>query len=64
VASEAGRLEYKYVYRGTQSGGPYRKINAVLDPETAYTDYAVFRGQTYYYVTTERLLQRDGSGNS
>jgi len=40
------------VYRGIQSGGPYRKINSVLDPETAYTDYTVLPGQTYCYVTT------------
>jgi centrosomal CEP192-like protein len=40
------------VYRGTQSGGPYSQINSVLDPATAYIDYTVLAGATYYYVTT------------
>ena len=40
------------VYRGTTSGGPYTKINSVLDGSTAYTDDTVQGGQTYYYVTT------------
>jgi hypothetical protein len=40
------------VYRGIQNGGPYSKLNAKLDPQTAYTDYTVMANQTYYYVTT------------
>jgi hypothetical protein len=40
------------VYRGNTSGGPYRKINPVLDASTAYTDASVSDGNTYYYVTT------------
>ncbi len=40
------------VYRGGQSGGPYSKINSVLDPSTVYTDTSVIDGNTYYYVTT------------
>ena len=40
------------VYRGTQSAGPYTKINSALDASTAYTDNSVQAGQTYYYVTT------------
>lgn len=40
------------VYRGLQSGGPYNKINSVLDPNLAYTDTSVANGTTYYYVTT------------
>lgn len=40
------------IYRGNQSGGPYAKINYVLDPGTAYTDTSVIDGNTYYYVTT------------
>jgi hypothetical protein len=40
------------VYRGLQSGGPYNKINSVLDPNLAYTDTSVADGTTYYYVTT------------
>ena len=40
------------VYRGTVSGGPYSKINSVLDPSMSYSDSTVQSGQTYYYVTT------------
>ncbi|PYV71597.1 MAG: hypothetical protein DMG96_28490, partial [Acidobacteria bacterium] len=40
------------VYRGTQSGGPYSKINSVLDASTSFTDTAVQAGYTYYYVTS------------
>ena len=40
------------VYRGTTSGGPYSKINSVLDASTVYTDTSVTDGNTYYYVTT------------
>jgi hypothetical protein len=40
------------VYRGIKSGGPYRKINSVLNPSTLYTDTSVTDGFTYYYVTT------------
>ncbi len=40
------------VYRGTISGGPYSKINDVLDPSTSYTDSNVSGGNTYYYVVT------------
>jgi hypothetical protein len=40
------------IYRGNQSGGPYAKINDVLDSSTAYTDTSVSDGNTYYYVTT------------
>src|SRR5437667_2751478 len=40
------------IYRGTQSGGPYSRINSVLDVGTSFTDTAVQAGYTYYYVTT------------
>ena len=40
------------VYRGTQSGGPYTKLNSSLEPATAYTDASVASGTTYYYVAT------------
>ncbi len=40
------------VYRGTQSGGPYRQINPILNASTVYTDTSVANGTTYYYVTT------------
>ncbi len=47
----SGSVQGYYVYRGTQSGGPYGKISP-LDPTTAYTDGSVASGQTYYYVVT------------
>jgi Abnormal spindle-like microcephaly-assoc'd, ASPM-SPD-2-Hydin len=40
------------IYRGTKSGGPYSKINSVIDASTLYTDTTVVDGTTYYYVTT------------
>jgi hypothetical protein len=40
------------IYRATKSGGPYSKINSVLNASTLYTDTAVTDGTTYYYVTT------------
>jgi hypothetical protein len=40
------------VYRGIASGGPYTKLNTIVDASTAYTDSSVQSGQTYYYVTT------------
>lgn len=40
------------VYRGIDSGGPYSKINTILDPDTSYVDNGVVNETTYYYVTT------------
>jgi len=40
------------VYRASQPGGPYSKINPVLDTSTTFTDSFVQGGQNYYYVTT------------
>jgi hypothetical protein len=40
------------VYRSNTDGGPYTRINTVLDPNTAYTDDSVMGGSTYYYVAT------------
>ena len=39
-------------YRGTNSGGPYTKLNSGLIATTSYTDHTVQSGYTYYYVTT------------
>jgi len=39
------------IYRGA-SPGSYSKINAVLDPNTSYTDTTVVPGATYYYAAT------------
>jgi hypothetical protein len=40
------------VYRGTQSGGTYTKLNSSLVTGTTFTDSTAQAGQTYYYVTT------------
>lgn len=39
------------VYRGTESGGPYMKINRALVQGLTYKDENVPGGTTYYYVT-------------
>lgn len=46
------QVEGYNVYRAIKSGGPYTKINSILDPSTTYVDDTVLAGQTYYYVTT------------
>jgi hypothetical protein len=40
------------VYRGSQSGGTYTKLNSSLVTSTTFTDSTAQAGQTYYYVTT------------
>ena len=40
------------VYRGGTRGGPYSRINSVLEGSTNYTDSVVKAGATYYYVVT------------
>jgi hypothetical protein len=41
------------IYRGTQSGGPYSKVNSSLISTASYSDSTVVAGDTYYYVATE-----------
>jgi len=52
------------VYRSIVHGGPYQRINNVLDSSTNYTDYNVVAGATYYYVATEVNNQGQESGYS
>jgi hypothetical protein len=40
------------VYRGTQSGGPYAKVNSSLRTATSYADSSVQSGHVYFYVAT------------
>jgi len=40
------------VYRGAKTGGPYSKINPILDALTSFTDSTVKGGTTYYFVVT------------
>jgi len=50
-ASSSAVVGYN-VYRSTNSGGPYTRINGSLQGSTSYTDASVQSGKTYYYVTT------------
>jgi hypothetical protein len=40
------------IYRGTQTGGPYSKLDTSLDASISFSDSTVLAGQTYYYVVT------------
>jgi hypothetical protein len=52
------------VYRGTQSGGPYTKLNSSTMSSTTYTDSSVQSGTTYYYVATSVDANNVESGYS
>ncbi len=40
------------VYRAGASGGPYAKLNGVVDPYNNFLDPSVLSGRTYFYVVT------------
>ena len=40
------------IYRGVQSGGPYTRLNASIQPSSTYSDASVLSGATYFYVVT------------
>jgi len=40
------------IYRGTQSGGPYTRLNSSPQPGTSYSDATVSSGKTYFYSAT------------
>jgi hypothetical protein len=52
------------LYRGNRSGGPYKKINDVLDPNTSFTDLTVSAGHKYYYVATAVNWKKRESADS
>jgi hypothetical protein len=52
------------IYRSVTSGGPYSKINPVLNASTLYTDSTVADGVTYYYVSTAVNSSNAESGYS
>jgi hypothetical protein len=52
VANTDPDLEGYNLYRATQSGGPYTKINTSLITTNTYTDTDTVDGTTYYYVVT------------
>jgi hypothetical protein len=41
-----------FVYRSTTSGGPYTKLNAVIDTQAAFADTGLLSGTYFYVVTT------------
>ena len=41
-----------YVYRGTESGGLYRRLTSTCVSGTSFVDSSVVSGQTYYYVVS------------
>ena len=50
------------VYRGTQSGGPYSKLNASPTTALTFTDNTVSSGATYFYIVTS--VAADGTESS
>lgn len=52
TASTSSNVTGYNVYRGTQSGGPYTKINAFPVAAMTFIDTAAQASATYYYVTT------------
>lgn len=51
IASPSTIMGYN-VYRGTQTGGPYTRVNASVQPTTSFSDTSVVAGATYFYVVT------------
>jgi hypothetical protein len=52
VASTSPNVTGYNVYRGSNSGGPYSKLNSSLVSATTYTDNTVQAGLNYFYVLT------------
>jgi ASPM-SPD-2-Hydin domain-containing protein/centrosomal CEP192-like protein len=49
--SQEGASGY-FVYRSSQNGGPYRKLQDTALSSTEFTDTGLAAGRTYYYVIT------------
>ena len=64
-SSSTDTLGYN-VYRGTQSGGPYVKLNPALLANPDYLDTTVLAGQTYYYAVTaaSAVMESDRSAEA
>ncbi len=60
-STSSGIVGY-YVYRGTEAGGPYSKVNSSAIAGTQYTDSSVQAGHTYYYVV--RSVESNGVQSS
>lgn len=52
------------VYRSTQSGGPYTKLNAAPITVLIFTDNTVSSGATYFYIVTSVAADGSESGPS
>ncbi|HKQ46479.1 MAG TPA: endonuclease [Phycisphaerae bacterium] len=52
------------VYRSTTSGGPYSPVNGALVTASAFSDFTVSNGVTYYYVVRAMDGSNNESGNS
>jgi hypothetical protein len=52
------------VYRATQSGGPYSKLNTAPLTVLAFTDSTVTSGTTYFYIVTSVAPDGTESGSS
>jgi hypothetical protein len=64
TASTSNNITGYNIYRGIKNGGPYGKINSVLNASTQYSDTTVSNGVTYYYVTTAVNSSNEESGYS
>jgi len=51
------------IYRGTQSSGPFTKLNGTLETATVYTDTSVASGQTYATTTVNSSGVESGYSN-
>ena len=52
------------LYRGTQSGGPYSRMNSTLLSGTSFDDSGVQSGRNYFYVSTAVDASNDESAFS
>jgi len=51
-SDNSGAVAGYNIYRSTNTGGPYEKLNTNLVLESNYTDTSLTGGSTYYYVVT------------
>lgn len=58
-SANSGSTSGYNIYRGSQTGGPYTKLNQALVSATDYADSSVVPGYAYFYVVTAV----DASGN-
>jgi hypothetical protein len=56
--ASAPRVTGYYIYRSEVPGRKYSRLNSLLNPDTAFTDWLVQSGKTYCYVTT--AVSEDG----